>query len=194
MTPRNLLDFLRTLSALKDAPRHCKTPGGKDETVAEHSWRIAVMALLLRETFPELDMDRVVSMCLIHDFGEAITGDIPTFRKTKQDEQTEDRLLRGFVRTLPEAEAGMLSALYDEMDAQQTAEAKLYRVLDKLEAIISHNESDIASWIPLEYELNQTYAIREAEAFAFTKALRAEMLTDTRAKIAAAKQIREDGE
>ena len=185
MTPKELLQFMEVLARLKDAPRHCKTPGGIDETVAAHSWRIAVMALLMEDSVPGVDIDKVIRMCLIHDFGEAITGDIPSFLKTAENEETENTLLRKFVSTLPAQEAGRLNALYDEMDAQQTPEARLYRVLDKLEAVISHNESDIRTWIPLEYELNRTYAIDVAAQFPFTKALRAQMLADTEEKIQA---------
>lgn len=191
MTPNDLLRFLETLSALKDTPRHCKTPAGNPETVAAHSWRIAVMALLLTNEMPDVDMGKVIRMCLIHDFGEAITGDIPSFRKTKQDESNEDRLLRQFVATLPAPEADMLNALYDEMDAQQTQEARLYKLLDKLEAVISHNESDIRTWIPLEYELNRTYAVELSRQFPFTEALRAQMLAETEAKIQAGGMLEE---
>lgn len=186
MTPRELLTFLDTLANLKDTPRHCKTKAGNPETVAAHSWRLAVMALLLAPEFPSLDMDRVMRMCLIHDFGEAITGDIPSFIKTSADERAEERLLDAFVDTLPPPQSDALHALYAEMDALETEEARLYKLLDRLEAVIAHNESDIQTWIPLEYELNRTYAIEQAAAFPFTRALRAEMLADTLQKIEAA--------
>ena len=69
--------------------------------MAEHSWRIALMAFWLRDEFPQADMDRVIRMCLIHDLGECFTGDIPTFRKTAEDEVREERLLHEWVDTLP---------------------------------------------------------------------------------------------
>ena len=65
--------------------RHCYTSSGRRESVAEHSWRISLMAMLLTKEFPEADMDKVIRMCLIHDMGEAFTGDIPTFEKTNAD-------------------------------------------------------------------------------------------------------------
>ena len=89
MNPRELLDMLHVAERLKDATRHCTTSGRRPESVAEHSWRMALMAYFLRDAFPEADMDKVVRMCLIHDLGEAFTGDIPTFDKTKADEITE---------------------------------------------------------------------------------------------------------
>ncbi|MEG2215542.1 MAG: HD domain-containing protein, partial [Clostridia bacterium] len=156
MKPREFLDFLERIETLKTNTRHCTTKGGMPETVAAHSWRIAVMALLLTDTFPELDMNKVMKMCLIHDFGEAVTGDIPSFLKTGQNEATETDAVDGLLATLPEPQQGMLTALYVEMDAQQTQEARIYKALDKLEAVIQHNESDISTWIPLEFMLNRT--------------------------------------
>ena len=79
MNAREFLDILHVAERLKDTPRHCTTSKGRTESVAEHSWRISLMAFLLRHEFPELDMDKVVDMCLIHDLGECFTGDIPTF-------------------------------------------------------------------------------------------------------------------
>ena len=95
MNPRELLDMLHIAERLKDATRHCTTSNRRPESVAEHSWRMALMAYFIRDEFPEADMDKVVRMCLIHDLGEAFTGDIPVFNKTKQDEETEEALLSG---------------------------------------------------------------------------------------------------
>ena len=101
MNTREYLEILHVAERLKDTPRHCTTTKGRRESVAEHSWRISLMALLLRHEFPELDIDKVVDMCLIHDLGECFTGDIPAFMKTDTDRQTEDSLLRQWVDSLP---------------------------------------------------------------------------------------------
>ena len=108
MNAREFLDMLHVAEILKDTPRHCTTSKRRTESVAEHSWRIALMAFWLRGEFPELDIDRVVRMCLIHDLGECFTGDIPTFLKTDVDRDTEDSLLAQWVKTLPPAAAGYL--------------------------------------------------------------------------------------
>lgn len=184
MEPRAFLDFLSYAARLKDVPRHCMTPGGIPENVAGHSWRMALMAMLLTGEFPELDMDKVTRMCLIHDLGEAVTGDIPTFVKTAENEAVEEKAIDGLIGILPEGEGGMLRALFDEMDALKTPEARFYKALDKIEAVISHNESDLSTWIPLERELNLTYATKEAAPFPFLKCLRAMMLSDTEKKLA----------
>jgi len=185
MEPRTLLDFLLQVATLKDARRHCTTVRGEPETVAAHSWRLALMALLLKEEFPALDMERVVSMCLVHDLGEAVTGDIPTFLKTNGDEKVEDNAVAGLLSTLPEPERGRIAQLFSEIQAQKTPEARLFKALDKIEAVIAHNESDLSTWLPLEYDLQLTYGVQEASAFPYMQALRAAVKQDSLDKIAA---------
>lgn len=188
MQQRELLDFLQKLECLKTNGRHSTTVGGVTETVAAHSWRLAVFALLISPEFPEIDGNKLIRMCLIHDFGEAITGDIPSFLKTQVHETTEEDAVQTLIGCLPEPQRGELSALFAEMDAQESKEARLYKALDKLEAVIQHNESDISTWLPLEYDLQQTYATENASEFPYLKELRALMLADTRKKIEHAKE------
>ena len=183
MRQRELLDFLRKIECLKTNGRHSMTAGGITETVAAHSWRLAVFALLVAPEIPEIDGEKLVRMCLVHDFGEAITGDIPSFLKTKENEKTEENAVEKLVSNLPEPQRGELAALFEEMDAMQTPEARLYKALDKMEAVIQHNESDISSWLPLEYDLQQTYAVENASEFPYLKVLRELMLADTLKKI-----------
>lgn len=191
MKQRELLDFLRRLECLKTNGRHSTTLGGVTETVAAHSWRLAVLALLILPEFPEIDGNKLIRMCLIHDFGEAITGDIPSFLKTEAHETSEENAVQTLLSALSEPQRGSLGALFAEMDAQVSTEARLYKALDKLEAVIQHNESDISTWLPLEYELQQTYAVENASEFPYLKQLRALMLEDTLKKIedAQAKEI-----
>ena len=183
MDARKLIDFLRVMERLKDAPRHCWTTGGRRESVAEHSWRVALMAMLMADEFPELDIDRVIRMCLVHDLGEAVTGDIPTFVKTDADRVVEGREVDALIGALPEPWPKWLGALFAEMEALETPEAKLYKALDRMEAIQSHNESDPATWLPLEYELNLTYGEQNAAFSPYLTRLRAEMRRDTEALI-----------
>ncbi|MCR5102580.1 MAG: HD domain-containing protein, partial [Butyrivibrio sp.] len=92
MNAKEYLGILHVAERLKDTPRHCTTTNRRTESVAEHSWRISLMAFLLRHEFPDLDMNKVVDMCIIHDLGERFTGDIPTFIKTDSDREVEDFL------------------------------------------------------------------------------------------------------
>ena len=186
MEARKLLDALRVAERLKDATRHCYTSGGRRESVAEHSWRLALLAYFVSDEFPELDMDRVIKMCLIHDLGEAFTGDIPTFEKSGADEKREEALLTQWTASLPEPFCAQMAALYAEMAALTTPEAKLYKALDNLEAVIQHNESDLSPWIPLEYTLNLTYGEDKAAFSEYLKALRAVVRADSEEKLRAA--------
>lgn len=184
MDARTLLTALSVAERLKDATRHCYTSGGRHESVAEHSWRAALMAFFMKDEFPEADMDKVIKMCLIHDLGEAFTGDIPTFEKTQSDEETEEKLLRGWVLSLPTELSVEMQELYREMDEKWTLEARIYKAIDKLEAVIQHNESDIKTWMPLEYDLNLSYAWDAVEFSPYLKELRQAVKEDTERKIA----------
>ena len=183
MKPRQLLDVLSVAERLKDVTRHCYTSGGRHESVAEHCWMACLMAFLMKEDFPEVDMDKVIRMLIIHDLGEAFTGDIPVFDKTAADEEKETQLLHTWVRSLPKEKAEEMLALYQEMDARETAEAKLYKALDNLEAVAQHNLSDISTWMPNEYELNQTYASDKVGFSPYLTGLREQMRQDTLRKI-----------
>ena len=184
MDEKTLLDILHIAEHLKDTTRHCYTSGGRHESVAEHSWRLCLFAWLLRDEFPQLDMDKVLYMCLIHDLGEAFTGDIPSFEKTAADSLHEDKTLFNWVSTLPEPYRTDMTALYKEMNALENGEAKLYKALDKLEAVIQHNESPLDTWLPLEYELNLTYADENVAFSSYLTSLRAMIREDTERKIA----------
>ena len=63
MEARSLIDALSVAERLKDATRHCYTSGGRHESVAEHSWRLALMAYWVSDEFPELDTAKVIKMC-----------------------------------------------------------------------------------------------------------------------------------
>lgn len=106
MEPRTLLNALAVAERLKGTTRHCYTSNGRRESVAEHSWMMTLMAVFLQEEFPEADMNKVIRMCIIHDLGEAFTGDIPSFEKSPADEDREETLLHRWVASLPASCAG----------------------------------------------------------------------------------------
>ena len=186
MDARALIDALTVAERLKDTTRHCYTKNGRRESVAEHSWMMTLAAFWIKDEFPEADMDKVLKMCLIHDLGEAFTGDIPAFEKTASNEQDEKALLYDWVSSLPGGIAQEMLSLYDEMEKRETLEAKIYKAVDGLEAVIQHNISDISTWLPLEYELNMTYANDKVAFSEYLCALREEIRKDTLAKIDAA--------
>lgn len=184
MTPKELLDILSVAEKLKCNTRHSYTSSGRHESVAEHSWRIALMAMLLESEFSHADIGKVIRMCLIHDLGEAFTGDIPTFEKSSADTEKEDALFATWVDTLPEPVRREWKALLAEMQAMETEEAKLYKACDKLEAVIQHDEADLSTWLPLEYGLQLTYGAENVRFSPYMQSLKEEIDSRTRKKIA----------
>jgi len=157
MKHRQLIDFLEVIGKLKTYTRHVWDSNRRQESVADHCWRLSVMALLVAEKFPHLDFNKIIRMCLIHDFGEALTGDIPSFYKTESDKKKEDLAVDDLLKLLPEGLAAEFSELFVEMEELKTEEAKLFKALDRLEAIASHNESPLDTWLELEYTENLVY-------------------------------------
>ena len=184
MEAAQILAFLHRLEALKCNTRHSWTSSGRQESVAEHTCRLAIMALLLRNAFPQADMDRVLRMCLLHDWGEAVTGDIPAFEKSDRDEETEENAVLSLLARLSPGLQEEYTNLFREIRAQETAEARIFRALDQLEAVIQHNEADLSTWLPLERELNLTYGQAECAGFPPTAQLRALCIRETEQKLA----------
>ena len=169
---------------LKCSPRHAWTSTGRRESVAEHCWRLALLSFYTAGAFPGVDLSKLLLMSLFHDIGEAFTGDIPTFEKTAADEAVEAQAVDAWLRALPSDVGPRLTALMAEYEAQETREARLVKALDKMEALIQHNESPIETWLPLEYQLNLTYGQAQTDGDPFLKGLRAAINAVTREKIA----------
>lgn len=183
MKQREFVNFLTRLEKLKCNTRHCYTTSGRRESVAEHSWRLAVMAMLCADEYPDVNIDRVIKMCLIHDIGEAVTGDIPSFYKTDENEAAEVDAIDALISDLPDGLRNEFSELFREMNELETYESKLYKALDNMEAVLAHNESDLSTWIPLEYTENLVYGQENCEFSGWTRELRAMLKADSIEKI-----------
>ena len=157
MNPREIIEFLKIAEKLKCELRHSWTSTMRQESVAEHSWRLCVFAWLLKGKLPGYDIDKVIRMCLFHDLGEAITGDVPAFEKSNKDRLNEDFAIMQIINILGNGLRSELEDLFIEIREQESKESKLFKALDKIEALIQHNEAPIETWLPLEFELNKTY-------------------------------------
>lgn len=188
MDVRKLIEILAVAEKLKNNTRHSWTSSGRQESIAEHSWRLSLMAYLVKDEFPDADISKVIRMCIFHDIGEAFTGDIPAFSKTDSDELDERQKLRQFLDSLPEPYREELSGLFEEIYTQETIESRIFRALDRMEAVIQHNEADISTWLPLEYELNLVYGEKEVEFSEYMRRLKRAVNEDTLMKI---KHVRE---
>ncbi|MEP6495065.1 MAG: HD domain-containing protein [bacterium] len=153
MEPANvlgILDFLRSAERLKATSRSGFTSAGRPESVAEHTWRLCLMAVVLAPSFPDVDFARLVKICVIHDLGEAIHGDIPAPEQarrlaenpsaTKGLAERED--LVALLEPLPELLKTEITLLWDEYEAAASPEARLAKALDKLETILQHTQGD----------------------------------------------------
>lgn len=193
MTPEKLLEILSQAAKLKTTYRHCFTDKERRESVAEHSWRLALMGMLMDgdDAYRDCDMNRVIRMCLIHDLGEAFTGDIPAFEKTDADRITEVDQFRRWIESFPNPTRQTFQSLLEEMDAQITPESKLFKALDKLEAVIAHNESDIETWLDLEYEFQYIYGAKQVTFSDYLIRLKKEIDDWTSQKIEQSKNQKE---
>jgi putative hydrolase of HD superfamily len=154
---KSFICFLNDIERLKSTTRHSWTSTGRHESVPEHSWRMAVMAMIVKDEFPKVDIAKVIEICLIHDFGEVYDGDVPGFEKKEGYEKKEEIAVKKVVKPLANKTQNKIVNLWKEFEDCKTPEAQLAKALDKLEVLIQHNEADISTWLSLEYDLNLTY-------------------------------------
>ncbi|HEY0971586.1 MAG TPA: HD domain-containing protein [Gemmatimonadales bacterium] len=153
-----ILDFLRAAEALKTNARSGWTSAGGAESVAEHSWRLCLMALVLHPAFPEVDFARLVKICIVHDLGEAIGGDVPAPEQARRgiDKSAEERRdLLQLLAPLPASLRAEITGLWDEYEAAASPEARLAKALDKLETILQHTQG--LNPPDFDYRFNLTY-------------------------------------
>lgn len=175
----SILKFMSIAEKLKCNLRHSWTSSMRQESVAEHSWQLCLFSWIIKNDFPDVDMEKVLLMCLFHDIGEALTGDIPAFLKTDEQENDETEAVSKILGLLNMETQNELVLLFEEIQKQESKEAKLFKALDKLEAVIQHNEAPLETWIPLEYDLNLTYGNEEAKEFSRIMNLRDEVRKTT---------------
>lgn len=169
MQPQDLtgvLDFLRAAERLKTTPRSGFTSAGQPESVAEHTWRLSLMALLLEREFPEVDFARLIKICIVHDLGEAIGGDIPAPEQSRRvaagaptgKAADERRDLITLLEPLPTPRREEIIGLWDEYEAAESPEARLAKALDKLETILQHTQGENPP--DFDYRYNLEYGRR----------------------------------
>lgn len=161
-----ILTFLRSAERLKATDRSGYTSAGRRESAAEHTWRVCLMALVLAPEFPDVDFAKLVRICLVHDLGEAVGGDVPApeqARRLAQDPSAtkaaqERQDLLALLAPLPQSRRAEILALWDEYEAAVTPEARLAKALDKLETILQHTQGDNPP--DFDYRFNLEYGRR----------------------------------
>lgn len=176
----SIIQFLQEAERLKNVYRSAWTSDGQQESAASHTWRLCLIVLVLEPYLPELDMHKLLKMCVIHDLGEAISGDIPAIEQTPgSDKAVQERKdLVQLVQPLPDALQNEIIALWDEYEAAASPEAAAAKALDKLETLLQHvkgiNPPDF------DYGFNITYGKQYTDAVPLAAQLRAIIDEETR--------------
>lgn len=169
-----ILEFLRLAERLKFELRHSWLSNGRQESVAEHTWQMALMAMLIQPRLSKpVDLGKTLQLILVHDLVEAISGDVPYFDEEGRREKPlkERAAIREIRDMLPADIGGTIFDLWYEFEHATSPEAKFAQALDKLEVQIQHNLADIENWIPIEFELAFTKLQRPCRHDAFLKSV-----------------------
>lgn len=168
-----ILNFFKNSEQLKDTTRRSYTSKGRHESTAEHSWRLCLMAVVLEKEFPEIDIGKLLKLCIIHDLGEAINGDIPAVDQTdnvnKGVEERKD--LMELTRPLASNIQKKILGLWDEYENAESREAKLAKALDKLETMLQHIQGKNPGNI--DFQFNMDYGKQYTDYDPVTRELRA---------------------
>lgn len=189
---RNLITFVKELENLKDMTRTAWTKEGRRESVAEHSWRLTVFAMALENYFPDIDFNKALRLCLVHDLGEAYEGDISaTIAVDPEDKlKKEEAALLRLTTPLPESMQNTFRNLWREYTSGDTKEAKLVKALDKMETIIQHNQG--SNPLDFDYEFNLEYGKELSLYHPVITAIREIIDRETESKLK--KQIKKNGD
>lgn len=177
------LEFLREAERLKDVLRSAHTSSGRPESTAEHSWRLCLMAMVFADELPGLDLLKVLKMCILHDLGEALNGDIPAVDQAalpdKGAQERNDLLV--LMHSLDEPLRNEILALWDDYENAASAEAKAVKALDKLETLLQHTQG--LNPADFDYRFNLTYGQKHTSTAPVFAALRTLIDRDTEGRI-----------
>jgi putative hydrolase of HD superfamily len=150
---QKLLTFLGEDEKLKSTLRHNWMRSGRQEDSAQHSWRAALFFMIVQDLYQfDVDPYKTLAMLVMHDLPEATYGDIPAFVKDKdpaahaQHKAREAEAARALYATLPEPAQSKMIALFEELTANKTLEARLVHALEKIESQLQHQESGPQYW------------------------------------------------
>jgi len=176
------LEFLREAERLKSTLRSGFTSVGRPESVAEHTWRLCLMALVFADEFGDIDALRLIKLCIVHDLGEALSGDIPAVMQTEDSGKSvrERADLAVLTRSLDPAKRAEILSLWEEYEAAASPEAVLAKGLDKLETILQHNQGKNPA--DFDYAFNLGYGQRQTSAHPLLAEIRALLDEETKTR------------
>ena len=168
----SIIEFLQSAEKLKDTIRSGITSSGRTESTAEHTWRLCLMVMMFEDDLGDVNFPHLLKLCIIHDLGEAISGDIPAIHQNPMDDKSaQERLdLITLCSSLPSNLQDEIIALWDEYDAALTAEAQLAKGFDKLETMLQHLIGKNAS--NFDYQFNLTYGLKNTDNIPLLRQIR----------------------
>ena len=177
------LAFLQEAERLKSVLRSAHTSTGRAESTAEHTWRLCLMAMCFADQLAGLDMLKVLKMCLVHDLGEAIGGDIPAIEKHQHPDKSaqEKADLLQLTSSLDAPLRSEIMALWQDYEDAASPEAKAVKALDKLETILQHNQGQNPP--DFDYAFNLDYGRQHTDATPLFAQIRAVLDECTRARL-----------
>ncbi len=179
------LEFIEAAGALKDVMRSGFTNAGRPEDTAAHTWRLCLWVLVFEDQLPGVDILQLLRICILHDLGEAISGDIPAPLQ-QGDKSAEERAdLMCLLTPLTTEIQDRFAALWDEYTSASTPEAKLAKGLDKLETILQHTQGKNPP--DFDHGFNLGYGSDHTNTHPLLRALRGIVDAKTQACIDAAK-------
>jgi putative hydrolases of HD superfamily len=184
--PRELLDFIRLCEGIKTELRHSWLSSGRRESVAEHSWLMAMLAMLTyRELERPVDILRTLQMVIIHDLVEAICGDVPytaTVATRALKGKREADAMECIRDRLPQRLGDEIADLWEDYEKRLSPEAMFAKALDNLEVQMQHNLAELETWNEDEFSLVHTKMDRYCEHDAFLRTLCDAVKADAEAK------------
>ena len=179
-TLEDRLQFLKRAENLKNTLRSGNTSIGRRESTAEHSWRLALLAMVVADLVPGIDLLKLLKLCILHDLGEAVDGDLPAPEQVglRQKSGKERADFVSLTEDLPPPVKAEFLALWDEYENAASEEARLAKALDKIETLVQHNQG---SNLPgVDYGFNLDYGRNYTDANRLTAELRAMIDIETR--------------
>lgn len=156
------LSFALEIDKEKNVFRQTHLSGnGRNENDAEHAWHMAIMAYLLREySNEEIDITRVMLMCLIHDIVEIDAGDTYAYdeENLKTQKEREDKAKERIFSILPEEQKRELIALFDEFEAYETPESRFAHTMDNLQPLLLNDSNNGGDWRAHNVSAKQVYS------------------------------------
>lgn len=162
---RKQLAFALEIDKEKNIFRQTHLSGhGRRENDAEHAWHMALMAYVLREyANEEVDILKVMLMCLIHDIVEIDAGDTYAYdtERLKTQKDRESAAKERLYALLPADQKAELTALFDEFEAYETAEAKFAHAMDNLQPLLLNDSNDGGDWREHDVSAGAVYGRQE---------------------------------